>query len=277
MTVLEYFKKAQKEKWAIGQFNFSTNEQLKGIMAAAQNLKSPIIIGTSEGESKFLGLKQAVALIKSFKEETGFPVFLNLDHGKNLDYIKEAINFGYDCVHFDGSELSLPDNIKLTKEIVKATLKKDVLIEGEIGIIGKSTQIKEENLTRLEDVKHFVEETGVNSLAISIGNVHGVYQKMPKIDFERLKKIRARIETPLVLHGGSGVSEKDIKKLIKEGIVKININTELRVAWKKALKAAIKQSGREEIKPYKILLPASRAIQKVVEEKIKLFGSQNKA
>ncbi len=277
MTVLEYFKKAQKEKWAIGQFNFSTNEQLKGIMAAAQNLKSPIIIGTSEGESKFLGLKQAVALIKSFKEETGFPVFLNLDHGKNLDYIKEAINFGYDCVHFDGSELSLPDNIKLTKEIVKAALKKDVLIEGEIGIIGKSTQIKEENLTRLEDVKHFVEETGVNSLAISIGNVHGVYQKMPKIDFERLKKIRARIETPLVLHGGSGVSEKDIKKLIKEGIVKININTELRVAWKKALKAAIKQSGREEIKPYKILLPASRAIQKVVEEKIKLFGSQNKA
>ena len=136
--------------------------------------------------------------------------------------------------------------------------------------------IKEENLTRLEDVKRFVEETGVNSLAISIGNVHGVYQKMPKIDFERLKKIRTRIETPLVLHGGSGISGKDIKKLIKEGIVKININTELRVAWKKALKVAIKQGGREEIKPYKILLPASKVIQKVVEEKIKLFGSQNK-
>ncbi len=132
-------------------------------------------------------------------------------------------------------------------------------------------------MTRLEDVKRFVDETGVNSLAISIGNVHGVYQKMPKIDFERLKKIRAKIETPLVLHGGSGVSEKDIKKLIKEGIVKININTELRMAWKKVLKATIKQSGREEIKPYKILLPVSKIIQKVVEKKIKLFGSQNKA
>ena len=129
MIVLEHFEKAQKEKWAIGQFNFSTDEQLKGIIAAAQNLKSPIIVGTSEGESKFLGLKQAVALVKSFREETDFPVFLNLDHGKNLDYIKEAINLGYDCVHFDGSELSLLDNIKLTKEIVKAASKKGVLIE----------------------------------------------------------------------------------------------------------------------------------------------------
>jgi len=276
MNLLEYFKKAQKEKWAIGQFNFSTDEQLKGIIAAAQNLKSPIIIGTSEGESRFLGLKQAVALVKSFREETDFPVFLNLDHGKNLDYIKEAINLGYDCVHFDGSELSLSDNIELTKEIVKAASKKGVLVEGEIGIIGKGTEVKEENLTCLEDAKRFVHKTGVNSLAISIGNVHGVYQKMPKIDFERLKKIRTTIETPLVLHGGSGTKEKDIKKVIKEGIVKININTELRMAWKKTLKATINQSKREEIKPYKILLPVIKATQKVVEKKIKLFGSQNK-
>jgi len=282
MSLLDYFRRAQKEKWAIGQFNFSTDEQLKGIIIAAEKLKSPVIIGTSEGESRFLGLEQAIALVGSFKEETGLPVFLNLDHGKNLDYIKKAINLGYDCVHFDGSELSLAENIRLTKEIVSFASKKDVLVEGEVGLLKgasglyqKRIDIEKEDLTRPQDAERFVKETKVNSLAVAIGNVHGVYQEMSKIDFERLKDIKTKTGIPLVLHGGSGISKQDIRKAVKAGINKININTELRIAWKKELEKTLKQS--KETKPYKILSPISQITQKIVEEKIKLFGSQNKA
>ncbi len=283
MTLLEYFKKAQKQGWAMGQFNFATDEQLKGIVAAAKKLNSPIIIGTSQGESEFLGLKKVAALVKVFKEEERIPVFLNLDHGTNLDYIKKAIEAGYDCVHFDGSNLSLEENIELTKKVVGMASKKGVLVEGEVGVIGGSSEVHSQKavtekkwLSSVSDVKKFVKETGVNGVAVSIGNIHGVYKKMPELDIERLKEIREITKAILVLHGGSGLKEKQIQQAIKSGISKININTELRAVWKKELEAVLKKE-KQEIKPYKILLPISNKIQKVTEDKIKLFGSKNKA
>ena len=224
-----YFKKAQREKWAIGQFNFSDLSQLEGIIEAAKNLKSPIILGTSEGESRFFGLKQAVALKKAYVAETKLPIFLNLDHGKSFDYIKKAVELGYDMVHFDGSKLSLKDNITETKEVVKHAKRFGILVEGEVGIIGTEASkvyeekfvLRPEDLTNPKEAEQYVRETEVGCLAVSIGNFHGVnIEDNPRLSIERLKEIRKLIKDNfLVLHGGSGINNNDIKKAIKSGIV----------------------------------------------------------
>jgi len=280
MILKEYFQKAQKEKWAIGQFNFSTLDQLRGILSAAKVKKSPLILGTSERESRFLGLEEIIAMVEISKNKSQVRAFLNLDHGRDLNWIKKAIDLGYSMVHFDGSDLPLEKNIKYTKKIVDYGHKKGVLVEGELGYIGGDSKfhkggakIKEVNLTAPEDVKRFVAETKVDCLAISFGNVHGVYSKMPDLDFKLLKKIREKTDAFLVFHGGSGTANEKIKEAIKTGVVKININTELRLAWKACLK---KKLGTKEIKPYKILPDVQNNIQKKVEEKIRLFGSNNK-
>ncbi len=287
MLIHNFLKKAQKEQWAIGQFNVSNLEAFKGIVQAAAKLKSPVIIGTSENESRFLGLKQAVLLTRAFQEEFQLPLFLNLDHGRSFEYIEKAVKAGYSCVHFDGSALPLKKNIAVTKKIAAFCQRKKVLIEGEINFIKGSSEIlrrgpeiKEEELTKPADALKFVEETGIDSLAVNIGTFHGMTaaKKNPEIYLQRLAEIREKIKNKafLVLHGGSGTPERDIKKAIKLGIVKININTELRAAYTKALK---KELGRKagEIVPYKYLPTAVSAVQLVVEEKIKLFASQNRS
>ncbi len=286
MELKYYLKKAQKEGWAVGQFNFSTLEQLRGILAAAKKLKSPVILGTSHGESQYLGIEETVALVEISKMKYGVSAFLNLDHAKDFEYIKRSIDYGYPAVHFDGSRLPLEKNIKYAKKVVEYAHKKNVLVEGEVGAIGTESskvysekfKIKEEDLTNPEEAEKFIKETGVDSLAISIGTFHGVQVrgKNPRIRIERLKEIRKKTRnTFLVLHGGSGTKNEDIKKAIKSGIVKININTELRLAYARALKSNFIKK-KEEIAPYKYLPLAIGAVQKKVEEKIKLFGSKNK-
>jgi len=262
MTLKDYLNKAKKEKWAIGQFNFPTIEQLRGILVAAHGMKSPVILGTSEGESKFLGLEEILALVEISKMKYNVSAFLNLDHGKDLDYIKKAIDFGYSAVHFDGSDLPLEKNIRYAKKVVEYAHKKGVLVEGELD------SIKKQSSTSLKEAEKFIKETKVDSLAIAIGNVHGMH-KNPKLDFERLKEINNRVNSFLVLHGGSGIPNVQIRKAIKFGIVKININTELRLAWKRTLAKSLKA---QEIKPYKILPKVQKAVQEKVEEKIKLFN-----
>ncbi len=280
MNLKDYFKKAQKGKWALGQFNFSTLEQLRGILKAGKSLNSPLILGTSEGESRFLGLAEIVALSAIKSNAYGIPFFLNLDHGKDLDWIKRAVDLGYHCVHFDGSGLSFEKNIEKTKEVVSYAHKKGVLAEGELGKItgssvvskGKAV-IKEKDLTSPKQVEEFVERTGVDSLAVAIGNIHGVFEKMPELNIDLLKKIREKTDVFLVLHGASGLSSSDVRKAVKEGMVKVNNNTELRVAWKESLKGSLR-SG--EAKPYNILPSVEEAVQKKVEEKIKLLDSKGK-
>src|SRR3989344_679435 len=168
-TLKYYFNKAHKEHWAMGQFNFSDWSQVKGIVAAAQQLKSPIILGTSEGESKFVGLAEAVAMRNVLRKKTGLPIFLNLDHGKSFEYLKEAIAAGYDMVHFDGSKLPLEENIKISKQVTAFARWRSVIVEGEVGRFGTDAskmyaekfQIKEEDLTRPEDAKKYMDATGV--------------------------------------------------------------------------------------------------------------------
>lgn len=279
MELDQILKKAKREKWAIGQFNFSTIEQLKGIIGAAKKLSAPVILGTSEKESKFLGLEETIAQVRILENKMGLKLFLHLDHGKDLNYIKRAIDLGFDSVHFDGSELPFKENLKLTKEIVNYGHKKDVLVEGELGYLRgesrffqkKKVAIKKEDLTKPEQAQEFVEKTKVDLLAPAIGNVHGIYPEMPELDFERLKEINQKTDAFLVLHGGSGLSRDEIKKAIKSGIQKININTELRLVWRESLQKILKTS--KEIKPYIILPQVSQAIEKKVEEYIKLFRS----
>ena len=282
MKLKDYLKKAQKEKWAIGQFNFSTLEQLRGILEAARQMKSPVILGTSESESKYFGFEEILALAEISKLKYHLFAFLNLDHGKDLNWLKKAIDFGYSAVHFDGSDLSLDENIKNTKKVAEYAHKKGVLVEGELGYIKGGSrfkkggiEIKKEELTLPDEVKKFVKETRIDSLAISIGNVHGIYEMMPKLDFERLEKIKKITSVFLVLHGGSGIPNTEIKSAIDFGISKINFNTELRIIWKESLFNFFKKYP-EEIKPYKILPEIQMAIQKKVEEKITLLNSKNK-
>lgn len=280
MNLKSYLKKAQKEHWAIGQFNFSTHDQLRAIFIAAEELKSPVILGTSEGEIGFLGIKETVALVEILKAKHKVNAFLNLDHGKDMNLLKKAADLGYSAVHFDGSGLSLKENIKNTKKIAEYAHKRGVLVEGELGRIkGESVfhkeeaVIKEEELTSPDEVKMFLKETKADSLAVAIGNIHGVYKGGKNIDLERLKEISLASNAFLVLHGGSDIKESDIKEAVKLGIVKININTELRIIWKESLINSLKT---DDFKPYKILPQVQNLIKEKVEEKINMFGSNGK-
>lgn len=281
-----YLNKAQKEHWAIGQFNFSDFSEVKGIAQAAQNLKSPVILGTSEGESKFFGLQEAVALRDALRKKTGLPVFLNLDHGKSFEYLKEAILAGYDMVHFDGSKLPLQENIEISKKVVNFAKQKRILVEGEVGRFGTDSsvvyegnfEIKEEDLTVSKDAEAYLKKAKVDLLAINIGTFHGIDANVtsPNLRFDRLKEIKEIVKIPLVMHGGSGTSQGDLKTAIQKGIVKVNINTELRIAFSKALREAL-EKNKEEITPYKYLPKAVGAAQAVAEKNIRLFGSEGKA
>jgi len=288
MKNLKYYSsKARKEKWAIGQFNFSDFTQLKGIVAAAEKMRSPIILGTSEGESKFFGIEESVALRNVFRKKTGLPIFLNLDHGKSFDYLKKAVDAGYDMVHFDGSKLDLEENIKTLREVAKYSHWRGAMVEGEVGRIGTDSskvysekfEIKEEDLTKPEQAKDYVKKTGADLLAVSIGNFHGIEVSgvCPNLRVDILEKIKNEIgsDALLVLHGGSGTMEEDIKNCIKIGVAKININTELRLAFSGNLRRALAIDS-EEIVPYKFLPEAQKSVEKVAERKINLFGSANK-
>jgi len=287
----EILKSAQLGKYAIGSFNFSTAEILKAIVSSAKELKSPIIVSTSEGEAKFIGMREAAALADAWSAATKLPIILNLDHGKSPETIKKAIAAGYNAIHFDGSTLPYLENLAQTKKVVdyvravEKTFDRQIIVEGELGYLRGSSslhkealKIEPEDLTTADQASDFIKYSGIDSLAIVIGNAHGVFaQGEEKLNLERLEEIRRAIGTQafLVLHGGSGIPEKDIKKAIKLGIIKININTELRVAYKEAIEKEIKTEPQETT-PYKIMGPALEAVKKVVEEKIKLFGSRNK-
>src|SRR3989339_640527 len=283
----EVLKLAQQNKYAIGAFNFSTAEVLKAIVAEAKELNSPIIVATSENEAEFFGMREAAALVDAWRHGSKLPIILNLDHGKNLATIKKAIAAGYNAIHFDGSSLNYEENIKQTKAVVdyvrevEETFDREIIVEGELGYLRgasvvhtETLEIKPEDLTRPEQAKEFIEKTGVDSLAIVIGNAHGVFAVgEERLNLERLTQIKEAVDDKvfLVLRGGSGIPAEDVKKAIAAGIVKVNINTEIRVAYKEGLEEELKNKP-DETTPYKILEPSFEATKKVTGEKIELFG-----
>ncbi|HPJ80335.1 MAG TPA: class II fructose-bisphosphate aldolase [Candidatus Portnoybacteria bacterium] len=287
MKPIEIFEKAQIHSYGIGQFNISTDEQIIAAVEAAKELNSPIIIGTSEGEREFIGIEQVVALIKTWKEKTGLPIILHADHCKTFESVKEVVDAGYDSVHFDGSKLPFEENVRITKRVIEyaKSINPNIIVEGEIGYLPGGSDIhgevtiKPSDLTQPEEAKKFVQETEVDSLAIAIGNIHGMKENCDDshLYLDRLEDIKRAVPgTLLVLHGGSGTPKDDIEKAIKLGIVKININTEIRLAYRNALKGYLEEY-LSEVKTYKILEPAMEAVKIVVKDKIKLFGSDGKA
>ncbi len=285
--IKDYLKRTVSEKWALGHFNFSEDEALRAIVESAAELKTPIFVGTSEGERKHLGIKEAVHLVKAFREEFGIPIYLNADHHKTLEGVKEAVDAGYDAVLADFSALPFEENIKLTKQSVEYARSKnpDIIVEGELGYIKGESKIQKEiieinpeDLTKPEEAARFVKETGVDMLAPAVGNIHGIVTSSKEsIDIERISNIKKAVgeNIYLVLHGASGLSETDLKNSINAGISMVHINTEIRIAFTEALRKSVVEMP-EETTPYKILTPSVEAMKKVIEEKLQIFGSVNK-
>lgn len=272
------------KKRALLHINVSTYEQFKAGIKAAKESKIPLIIGVSEGERKFLGINYFEDLIDEAKEQ-GINIYSNADHTKDIKKAYEAIDYKFDFVLFDGSELNIKDNILKTKKIINYRNKKSkkTLIEGELGyLVGHSDvegliELKENYFTDPELAKYFVNETNVDLLAISVGNVHGIPQKIkfkgrelkkPKLDFKRIKEIKDKIKIPLVLHGGSGLTKKDFLKAIKSGISIIHINTEFRKIWRMELEKSLK---KKTIVPYKIFDKVIEKLKKKIIFYQKLF------
>lgn len=284
-TLRQYIKEAEEKGTAIGHFNISNLETLRGIFNVAKKLNLPVIIGTAEGERKFIGTKQAVALVKSLRDEYDYPIFLNADHTKTVEGVKEVIDAGYDAVIFDGTDLSYDENLRLTKECVEYARKvnPEIIVEAELGFIGASSKvldkipegvkITEEFLTKPEEAVRFVEATGVDMLAPAVGNIHGMLKGGidPALNIKVVKNINDAVNVPLVLHGASGNSKDDIQAAIKAGMSVVHVNTEIRVAFRKALEESL-ASKPEEVSPYKYMDKCIEAVEKVVEEKMKIFN-----
>jgi len=284
-SLREYIAEAEEKGVAIGHFNIANLEGLHGIFNAAKNLDLPIIIGTSEGERDFVGVHEAVALVKALRDQYNYPIFLNADHTYSFEKVKEAIDAGYDAVIFDGVKLSYEENLETTKKCVEYARAsgRDVIVEAELGNIGQSSKIvdeipegvatDDEFLTSVEEAKKFVEATGVDLLAPAVGNMHGILKsgRNPEINIQRVKDIREGAGVPLVLHGGSGISDEDFIKAIKAGIGIVHINTEIRIAYKDGLKQSL-QDNPDEVAPYRLLKPALQAVEKKVTERLKLFN-----
>ncbi|MCK4636013.1 MAG: class II fructose-bisphosphate aldolase, partial [Candidatus Moranbacteria bacterium] len=283
-TLRECVQEAREKNIAIGHFNVSNLEAVWAIFRAAKELNQPVIIGVSEGERKFVGTKQITAIVKSIREEFNYPIFLNSDHTHSFESVKEVVEAGFDGAMIDGSKFSFDENVELTKKTVDFAREfsqktgKDILIEGELGYLGASSKLLDEipedvemTTTSVEDAKIFVEKTGVDVLAPSIGNIHGMVKSgNPHIDSNLVKKIAENTQVQLVLHGGSGIVDEEVRQGIKNGISIVHVNTEIRVAFREGLEKSLKEN--DSIAPYKYLqLPKDRIYQ-VVLEKIKLFA-----
>lgn len=284
-TLRETVAEAMQKGVAVGHFNISNLEALWGIFNAAKKLGVPVIIGVSEGEREFVGVKQVAALVKSIREEYNYPIFLNADHTYSVEKVKEAIDAGFDSVIVDGAKLPFEENVAMAKQCVEyaRACGRDVLVEGELGYIGQSSKVLDalpegvdlstDTLTSAAQAKEFVEKTGVDMLAPAVGNFHGMLRGGvdPKLNIARIKEISEATGIPLVLHGGSGNSAEDFQAGITAGVGIVHINTEIRVAYRDALKLFL-QENPDEVAPYKILKSAVVAVEKVVESKLKTFN-----
>lgn len=283
----DVLKQAEKNRVAIGHFNISDSVQLKAVFTAAQELKVPVLVGVSEGEREFIGARQIAALVRSLREEFDFPVFLNADHTYSLAKAEEAVRSGFDLVVFDASTLPLEENVRKTKEAVEAvkSTKPDVLVEGEIGYIGTGSAIHEEvpepskGLTTPAEAKQYAESTGIDMLAPAVGSMHGMLPSMvqgktkKRLDIARIAEIKRAAQVPLTLHGGSGTDDEDFRRAIAAGINVIHINTELRVAWRRGLEAAMREHPNEMV-PYKILQFALESVKQVARSRMRLFNGE---
>jgi len=299
----DHILEARANHTAIGHFNVSTLDGIWAVADAAYEMKLPVIVGVSEGERDYVGVREARAIIDSIKASRKQEIFLNADHTYSFERVKEAIDAGFDSVIYDGAKLPLEENIAVAKKCVEyakgfsarsllaersvplGETSRKTLIEGELGYIGSSSKvldeipagavITEEQMTQPAEAARFVAETGVDLLAPAVGNIHGLIRGGdPALNFKLTAAIAQAITVPLVLHGASGNTASDIRQCIQAGVAIVHVNTELRIAYRAALVKALTED-REEISPYKYLKPAKLAMQKVVEEKLRIFTGIN--
>lgn len=277
----EILDHAHKNNYAVGAFNINNMEILQSIITACEENNSPVIIQASEGAIKYAGIDYLTNMVHLASQKTHIPVCLHLDHGTTYETIIQCIQYGFSSVMIDASHYDLKQNIEKTKEIVKIAHSVGVSVEAELGrLSGIEEQIsvdeKDSIYTNPKEAEIFVEETGIDSLAIAIGTAHGKYKGKPILDFERLATIKKMLNMPIVLHGASGILEDDIKKAVNLGVNKINIDTDIRVAFTDAIKNFLLENP-EVFDPRKILTPAKKAMIEVVKSKTTMFGSNNMA
>jgi fructose-bisphosphate aldolase class II len=294
---------ATRKAYAVGAFNVNNLEVVLAVAEAAVEEKSPAIVAVTPSAIKYGGLIYLSKIVRTAAEFSSVPLSLHLDHGEDFEMASKCVSAGFTSVMIDGSHLSYEQNIELTRKVVDVAHPKAVSVEAELGRLGgveeKTVEEKDAILTDPNVAKEFVERTRVDALAIAVGTSHGAYKfkSEPKLDFERLKLIRGKVDVPLVLHGASsvpawiiekatkygaqlggakGIPEEHIKKAISLGIAKINIDTDLRLAFTAAVREVLANSPKE-FDPRKILGPAKDAMKEVVKGKMRLFGSSGKA
>lgn len=268
--------RTQRENYAVGLFNTTDSDMLEAAIAAAEEMNSPIIIGTAEVLLPFGELKLIAPSIIAAAKRASVPVVVHYDHGLTFDRCIEALKLGFTSIMFDGSANDYETNLMQTREIIKIAHSMGVSVEGEIGHVGQADTNDGEAsdmYTTPEEAKKYVEKTGVDALAVAIGTAHGAYKNKPKLDIDRLSKIRSTIDTPLVLHGGSGLSDDDFKNTIKAGIAKVNIFTDLCLAGNRAMAEGL-EKGLDYLSIRNLKV---EYIKEAVKAKIRLFGCENKA
>jgi fructose-bisphosphate aldolase class II len=284
-TFQEILADADARHVAVGHFNISELGALKGIFEAARGLNVPVLVGVSEGEREFIGVKQAVALIRSLRETYDYPIFLNADHTHSLEKVKEAAEAGFDEILFDGSKLSMEDNINATKEAVSIVrgINPNIIVEGEIGYIGSSSEIVAERpegsmkLSTPEEAVRFVQATGVDVLAPAVGNMHGLLKEMvtgvahKKLEIGLIGEIKKACGKFMTLHGGSGTADQDFAAAAQNGMTIIHVSSELRLAWRRGMEQSL-ANDPAEIAPYKLLGPSVEGIKNIVTNRLKLFN-----
>jgi len=288
-SLREILQTADTERVAIGHFNVSDLTTLKAVFEAARGLNVPVIVGVSEGERKFFGVRQVAAVVKSLRDEYDFPIFLNADHTHSMQSAMDAMRAGFDWIVFDASALPFEENVRQTKLAVEAlkAVRPEILVEGEIGDIGSGSEIHDaapdlkKGLTKPAESKQFVEATRVDTLAPAVGNMHGMLKSMvtgqtrKRLDIERIREIKEATQVFMTLHGASGTDDGDFRKAIAAGITVVHINTEVRLAWRRGFDSALAKQP-DEIVPYKILPEVVDSIKSVVAARLTLFNSDRR-
>lgn len=281
VTVSELLQKAEEGQYAVGAFNCNNMEIVQAIIAAAEAEKSPVIVQASQGAIKYAGLEWIAGMTKIAAEQATIPVALHLDHGTSFAQCVQCIRAGFSSVMIDGSKLPLEENITLTNKVLDVARAVGVSVEAELGKIGGTeddikVDERDAMMTDPEEAKVFVERTGVDALAVAIGTAHGQYKGEPKLDFDRLQKIKSVVNIPIVLHGSSGVPSEAIQKAVSLGVRKVNIDTNIREAIVGAMRQVLDEKP-SEIDPRKVIGPGREKAIEVIREKIRLFGSSGKA
>lgn len=276
VNLCDVLKKAQKEHYAVGLFNTIDTDMLQAVIDAAEELRAPVIIGTAEVLLPYGELKLISPSLIAAAKRASVPVVVHYDHGLSFERCIEALQLGYSSVMFDGSVKDHETNIRETCEMVKIAHAMGASVEGEIGHVGQAASadnLLTDMYTTPEEAAEYLAATGVDALAVAIGSAHGVYKTKPKLSIERLKAIRARVDVPLVLHGGSGLSDDDFRSAIREGMAKVNIFTDLCLAGERAMKERLAEGqGYLELRNRK-----AAAIKEAVKHKMELFGCVGRA